>query len=126
MVELAILTDSRRGDIHRVGRFPCTVGRTDADLIIEAPGVWNRHFTIRQAEDSRFQIQAESPAAVTVGDQPVAEAILRNGDVIGLGGVRLQFRIAPATGRNLVPQARLLWLLLTAVVAGELLLFCLV
>ncbi|PWU16694.1 MAG: hypothetical protein C5B50_13070 [Verrucomicrobia bacterium] len=94
-VRLAILSGRKTGSSWQTNQFPLTVGRdTAADLVIEEEGVWDQHLQIDLQPANSFGLRARPEAAVSVNDQPAQEVPLRNGDIIGLGSVKLQFWLA--------------------------------
>jgi pSer/pThr/pTyr-binding forkhead associated (FHA) protein len=112
MVQLLILSGNNAGAQFTRTRFPILIGRAaDADISLDAPGVWPRHLQItRQAEG--LVCQAEADALISVNDALVRQAVLRNGDVISLGGLKIQFALAPVRQASLRARESLLWLAL--------------
>lgn len=85
------------------------VGRAaDGDLSLEEPGVWPRHFQItRQGRD--LVCQAEPNALLSVNGVQVDRAVLRNGDVISIGALKIQFALSPVRQSSLRPCEWLTW-----------------
>lgn len=75
-----------------------TIGRgDDADLKIALPFVSRRHCAIA-GNGAQFQIADQSSTGTTVNGQPLAgPAVLRHGDVIGIGDIRIGVRIEAQT-----------------------------
>ncbi|MBN2506975.1 MAG: FHA domain-containing protein [Verrucomicrobia bacterium] len=118
MVLLRLLTDPAPGTEHRVRRFPLRLGRAaDAGLRLTAHGVWERHAELRVHQGRELVLAAEPDAPVRVNGHPVTRAVLRTGDVIDLGGARLQFSLASPAPRGLRLREALTWAGLGAVFA---------
>ena len=63
-------------------------------------------------------------ALTTVNGAPIQIAALRNGDLITLGSVKLQFWLAAARQRSLRLPEAFVWTLLAAVTAAQFALIC--
>ncbi len=110
MFQLKILTGKRAGHIAVARRFPFLVGRaTGLDLTLEEPGVWERHGQIDFCPGEGIQLMAEGDALVAVNGSPVKTVILHNGDLMDMGGVKLQFWLAAARQANQRLHACLIW-----------------
>lgn len=109
--------------IAAVDHFPCTVGRSGADLEVQAPGVWDRHFVISRGAGHSFMVVPGSDAPLTLNGIAVSEATaLRNGDRIGCGAVVFQFRLAPSLSKSLSLREWSTWALLLVWLALQLVL----
>ena len=123
MIQLKILSGKKAGSICSVRRFPVRVGRSpECDLQLEEPGVWNRHFQIRLNSGAGFVLETEPDALVTTNGQPTQRAALRNGDMIEIGALKLQFWLGEARRRGLRFKEWLVWATLLAVSVGQVLL----
>jgi len=124
MVQLNVLSGKAAGRSITVRRFPFDIGRADqSHLVLDDSGVWNRHLTLEFQPDHGVQISQYPDATLTVNLQPVAAGhSLRNGDVIGLGAVRIQFWLAAASQRSLRARELFVWIMLALVVLTELVL----
>lgn len=93
--QVAWLSDNMREVPLRTARL--TIGRAlDNDLILEGTGVSRRHAQIEQRHGRYVLRDLGSRHGTQVNGQPVQEVVLRDGDVLSLGGQRLVFRMAPA------------------------------
>ena len=118
MLRLRII--SPPGGEHVVPRLPCVVGRAaPADVRIERPGIWNEHFRIDQDETASFTLAAVPPAALSLNGRSHQTGKLRNGDMIGAGGVEIEFGFTHPQPKNLTLRESLVWLLLIAITLGE-------
>ena len=126
MVQFKILTGRQAGRLQAAARLPCAIGRaTTADLRLDEPGIWEQHLELDFKPGDGFVLRLQGSALATVNGQPLQAARLRNGDVIELGSVKLQFWLGEARQRPLAPAERLVWLALGAatVVQALLMLF---
>ncbi|MGA2540276.1 MAG: FHA domain-containing protein [Verrucomicrobiota bacterium] len=119
MVQLQILSGKKAGGQFTASRLPMQIGRAaGSDLCLEEPGVWPRHFQItRQGRD--LVCRAEPNALLSVNGVQVDQAVLRNGDVISIGALKIQFALSPV--RQSSPRARewLTWAGLALLCLGQ-------
>jgi predicted component of type VI protein secretion system len=110
MIQLHILSGNKAGAQFIKTRFPILIGRAaEADISLDDPGVWPRHLQItRQVEG--LVCQAEPNALVSVNDTSVQQAVLRNGDVISIGALKMQFTLAPVRQSSLLAREWLVWI----------------
>ena len=91
--------------------FPFHVGRSpSADLRIEDTGVWDEHLTFSLGADRAVELAAQPGALVSVNDENVSTAALRNGDVIEIGAVRIRFSLSPTRQKGLRLRESLVWI----------------
>lgn len=120
MVLLKVLTGSRAGSSHTARDFPLTVGRSAASLLrLEDPGVWENHLRLDLKFPDGFLLTLQPNAHATVNGQPFTATLLRNGDLIEFGAVKLQFWLAKAEQIRLAWREWLTWLALAALVAAQ-------
>ena len=120
MIELHILAGKKAGSRSVVRRFPFCIGRDSGnDLQLDDDGTWHQHLTLEFHRREGFKLATAQNALVMVNHQPVQSAVLRNGDVITLGSVKLRFWLAAARQRGLRLRENFVWLLLGAVVLGQ-------
>jgi pSer/pThr/pTyr-binding forkhead associated (FHA) protein len=104
-------------------RFPIRIGRSpNSDLRLEEVGVWNEHAVLQLDPARNFSLIAQPEAIVRVNGKPTSQAVLRNGDTIELGVVRLQFWLEPARQRGLRLVEVFTWVAFAAVTLGEVIL----
>jgi pSer/pThr/pTyr-binding forkhead associated (FHA) protein len=121
VVQLDILSGRQAGTHWVARRFPFQVGRSpQATLILEEPGVWDRHaeFALRPGEG--VLVSALGDAAIVVNGQPVRQAVLRNGDLIEAGSVKLRFGLAPTRQHSLGLREAMTWIALAALFFAQL------
>jgi len=108
-----------------VRHFPFNIGRSGAnDLQLEDEGVWEKHLTLEFQGRKQFSVQTAAGALVALNQESVQSAPLRNGDILSVGSVKLQFWLAPTTQRSLKLRESLVWGLLLVVTAAQLALIC--
>ena len=101
-------------------RFPVRIGRAQSsELRLEEPGVWEEHLLVQPDAALGFLLRTQSKALARVNGQPVEQTLLRNGDVIELGSVSLQFWLAPARQSRLRFGEFLVWGAIIAVTLGQ-------
>ena len=93
---LFILSDQMRGESFSLEQEKYTVGRAeDCDICIGAPTVSAHHCTFLRLDDGTFAVEdSGSTNGSRVNDQPLnagESVILKNGDIIQLGGVEILF-----------------------------------
>jgi hypothetical protein len=89
------------------------------DLQLEDDGVWDRHLVVEFHPQSGFQVATAPDALATVNGGPVKKAVLRNGDTITAGSVKLQFWLAAARQGSLFARECFVWALLLLVTLGQ-------
>ncbi len=118
MLRLRII--SPPGGEHGIPRLPCVVGRTaPSDVRLELPGIWNEHFRIEQDETVNFKLVVVPPAALSLNGCSHQAGRLSNGDIIGAGGVEMEFGFTNPQPKNLRLRESLVLLLLIAITLGE-------
>jgi pSer/pThr/pTyr-binding forkhead associated (FHA) protein len=120
VVQLDILSGKQAGTQWVARRFPFHLGRSpQAALVLEEPGVWDRHAEFALRPDEGVVVSAATDASILVNGQPVRQAILRNGDLIEAGSVKLRFGLAPTRQRSLRLREAMTWLGLAALCLGQ-------
>lgn len=110
MIELAILTGPDRGKSVVLRNLPARVGRgPGVEAVLSGPGVWDHHATLSLDSDGHVRIRAEGDARVAVEDVSTADAPLKSGCRIDLGGVGLRFGMHPVAQRALGGREALVW-----------------
>lgn len=120
MIQLHILSGKMAGSRRDASRFPFRVGRAlESDLPLADDGVWEQHLALEFQRENGFYITAAPNAIVTVNSKQTGSALLKNGDLITLGSVKIQFWLAPAPQRSLRLRENLVWALLILVALGQ-------
>jgi pSer/pThr/pTyr-binding forkhead associated (FHA) protein len=120
MIQLDILSGKKAGTRSVTRSFPFRIGRAPGNgLQLEEDGVWDQHLTLEFQPQSGFNLAATPDAIATVNGQSVQNRILRNGDTITVGSVKIQFWLAAARQGSLVARESSVWALLLFVTLGQ-------
>ena len=123
MIQLKILSGKMAGTSFVARHFPVRIGRAaGADLQLEEPGVWDEHFQITLAGKDGFIVETHTDALTTVNGQPAQQSHLRNGDLIEIGSLKIQFWLAEAPQRSLKIRETLVWAMVATVTLLQLVL----
>jgi len=121
MVQLKVLSGKTAGTQAVARRFPFTVGRDDtADLRLEEAGIWDRHLELQLQMPEGFRLKAHESALTSVNGQPARDVFLRNGDLLEIGPLKIQFWLSETRQSGLRLREFLTWLALAALCAGQL------
>lgn len=113
MVQLKFLAGALAGSTHLIQQFPCSLGRNvSSDVRVEDQGVWDKHLEIDLDSSRGFILKSRVEARTSVNGQPAAESLLRNGDVIELGGAKIQFWLNPTRQKEFRFREFLTWIAL--------------
>jgi pSer/pThr/pTyr-binding forkhead associated (FHA) protein len=119
MIQLNALSGKKAGSQTVVRHFPFRIGRAPENhLQLEDDGVWDRHLAL-EFQGGGFNLKVKPDALVAVNGEPFQNQTLRNGDIITLGSVKLQFWLTAARQRGLRLRELFVWTLVTAVTAGQ-------
>jgi len=127
MVQLRILSGKKAGTSWVTRRFPVRIGRANtADLQADEDGVWDEHLVLDFDASDGVQVRTRPEAPVILNGESVEQEVLRNGDVIELGALKLQFWLAELDQRGLGWREAVLWAGIAAICAGQIaLIYCL-
>ena len=113
MIQLQILSGQQAGNDIVVRRFPFVVGRgIGVGLQTTDDGVWDRHLSIEFRRGEGFIFNAQAGALVLVNGEQAEDGLLRNGDQLELGSMRLRFWLARSGQRHLRWREAIIWLAL--------------
>lgn len=70
-------------------------------MSLSFPGVWDLHAEIQTDAAGWFVIRPLGQSLVTINQLPIQDHRLRNGDVLGIGAVKLQFSLSNSPQRPL-------------------------
>jgi pSer/pThr/pTyr-binding forkhead associated (FHA) protein len=120
VVHLHLLNDPAPGTEYSARRFPFRIGRAPgSDLRLTAAGVFDHHAELRLHQDRELVLTAQGEATMLVNGHSVTQSVLRNGDLIDLGGARLRFSLAPPIPRGLQLRETLTWISLGALFLAQ-------
>lgn len=120
MIQFSILSGKKAGTPMVARHFPFHIGRAlGNELKLEDEGVWDRHLTVEFNPESGFNLITAPEALTTINSEPVQNAVLRNGDIIMAGSVKIQFWLAAAQQGSLRFRENFVWALLALVTLGQ-------
>jgi pSer/pThr/pTyr-binding forkhead associated (FHA) protein len=120
MIQISILSGKLAGAVVAARRFPFSVGRNnDASLRLEEDGVWDRHLELDLEMPDGFRLRTNPGALTAVNGQPTEQTILRNGDVIEIGPVKIQFWLSRTRQADLRLREFLTWFALATLCAAQ-------
>jgi pSer/pThr/pTyr-binding forkhead associated (FHA) protein len=120
VIQLTILNGKKAGTEWVTRRFPFRAGRAaGCELCLDDEGVWDRHLEFNLKPAAGIFLAAQPSALTSVNGQPVAETLLRNGDLIEIGSLRLRFWLAPTRQGGLRLRESVTWLALALVSLGQ-------
>ena len=121
--QFSILSGKAAGTVWVARRFPVRIGRApETDLHCEEEGVWDEHATVLFSPGEGIILQVHPDAIVSVNGQPVERTIVRNGDILELGALKLQFWLAEIPQRGLEWREGLTWAGIVAICLGQIVL----
>jgi pSer/pThr/pTyr-binding forkhead associated (FHA) protein len=120
MVLFRILSGKLAGTEIVACHFPFRVGRAPtADLRLDACGVWEQHCELVKDSTRGIVLQANHASLTLLNGERIEEATLRNGDLLELGEVRLQFWLSPAIQTGLAARETVTWLALAGLLFAQ-------
>lgn len=120
MIQFQILSGQQAGRDIVVRLFPFTVGRgAEADFQSNDAGVWDRHLSIQFQRGAGYVFAAQPDALVLVNGERAETGLLRNGDLIELGSMRLRFWLARTRQNSLRWREVITWAALFALFAAQ-------
>jgi len=120
MFQLKVLSGKKAGTVWVARRFPVRIGRAAAaDLQLEESGVWDQHLKLDLSPEEGIVMSAQPNALATVNGQPAHRVVLRNGDAIDVGSLRMQFWLSEARQAGLSFREGLTWAGIAVVSLGQ-------
>jgi Inner membrane component of T3SS, cytoplasmic domain len=120
MVLLKVLSGRKAGAVWVARRFPVRIGRAvNTDLQLEEDGVWDQHLRLEFEPSNGIVLKPHPDAVVAVNGQPVCQAVLRNGDAIAVGSIRMQFWLSETRQAGLRFREGLTWAGIAAISLGQ-------
>ena len=120
MVQLRVLNGSRAGTAQTVSLFPCTLGRSVGDDVqLVEVGVWENHLQLDLQVPAGFRLCRLGQGRARVNGAEFDELLLRNGDVIELGAVKVQFWLGEVRQSDHHLRETLTWLGLAELILIE-------
>jgi pSer/pThr/pTyr-binding forkhead associated (FHA) protein len=120
MIQLKVLSGKKAGTIWVARRFPVRIGRSAAaNLRLEEDGVWDEHLQLDFNPSEGIVLSAQPDAPASVNGEPVRQTVLRNGDAIEIGSLRMQFWLSETRQAGLRFREGLTWAGIAAVCLGQ-------
>ena len=120
MIQLEILSDKQAPDPWVARNFPVRIGRAaGAELRLAESGVWDQHLELNFDPSRGFVLAVQPDALATVNGQAIRDTVLRNGDLIEIGSVKLRFWLGETRQTGLHLREALTWTALAAITAGQ-------
>lgn len=89
------------------------------DLHLDEDGVWSEHAIVEFDPLEGFLVHACSQAILSINGNLIHQSPIRNGDVLEMGALRLQFWLAETIQRGLRIQEGLVWAGIAAICLGQ-------
>lgn len=116
MISFQVLQGKAAGLSYQTGRFPLIIGRAVNDgFRLTDSGVWDHHLKITFTAEG-YHYQASASALLLVNAERSGSGRLRNGDLLEVGGAKLQFWLAAAYQPGLALREAMTWLFLIGLV----------
>jgi hypothetical protein len=110
MVQLKLLSGKMAGTVMVARHFPFRIGRAPAmDLRLEEDGVWDQHLELDFDREQGFVLKTQGSALASVNGQSLPEFLLRSGDLIEFGAVRIYFWLGETRQSSLRFREWLVW-----------------
>jgi hypothetical protein len=120
MIRLKILTGQRTGETFAASRFPLRIGRAAAaELRSEEPGVWDEHLRLDLNPIDGVVLTTTTDAWAHINGESVQQAVLRNGDLIEIGSLQLQFWLSDTQQSSLNLREAFTWSLIVLVCLAQ-------
>ena len=121
MVQLVVLSGKQAGSRVIARRFPFRIGRNvEADLRAEEQGVWDRHLELDLKMPDGYVLNAPIDARVILNGESAKTAVLRNGDLIEIGALKIRFLLSETRQKGLRVREVLTWFSIAALSVGQL------
>ena len=120
IVEFKILCGKKAGATWVARRFPVRVGRSpNCELRTDDEGVWDEHLRVQFEPAKGFVLEATPNALATINGQPLQRTVLRNGDLIEIGSVKMQFCLSETRQTGLRLREALTWAAIAGICLGQ-------
>src|SRR5436190_11891401 len=102
MVQLQILSGKMAGTQWTARHFPFWIGRSNSsELCLDEPAVWDRHVEVSLSPSEGFVLATDPKAFATVNGAQIQKAVLKNGDLIEIGLLKIRFGLTPTRQSSL-------------------------
>ena len=120
MIQLEVLTGKKAGAHWCASSLPVRIGRAaGSDLCFVEEGIWERHLEINLRPEEGFVLSTQGEAFAAINGEATHEKLLRNGDLIEIGALRIRFGLSPTRQRGLRWREVTTWLALATLCLGQ-------
>lgn len=120
MIQLDILSGSQAGHRTVVRQFPFSVGRSaQSHLRLEDAGVWDNHLELSVRADEGFVLITSPETSTLLNSERIQTVVLRNGDIIDAGSVKMRFGLSPTRQSTLKVREAATWAALAALCLAQ-------
>ena len=121
MVQFKIVSGKMAGAEKVARHFPFRIGRSpSADLRVEDDGVWDEHLQLAFDSANGFVLTSNPNALASINGQRFREAVLRNGDSIEIGALKIRFWLGETRQYSLRFREWLTWIGFAVLIAVQL------
>lgn len=111
MVQFNIVSGKMAGTEQVARRFPFRIGRSpSADLRLEENGVWDEHLELAFHAMEGFVLSVHPDAIAAINGEVFRETVLRNGDAIEIGALKIRFWLSATRQKTLRLREWLTWI----------------
>ena len=123
IVQFKIVSGKMAGTERVARHFPFRIGRAaSADFRLEEDGVWDQHLELAFDSTNGFVLSAHPDARAVINGETFREAVLRNGDAIEIGAIKIHFWLGETRQAGLRLREWLTWTAFALILAGQLVL----
>ena len=90
----AVLVVASRDEIVPINKFKTTIGRRNADIVLDDPDVSRQHAVVERYDDKILLKDLESTNGTFLNGKKITVAFLKDGDVIRCGDSILRVQVA--------------------------------
>jgi hypothetical protein len=120
MVRLRVLSGKMAGLVLPARHFPFRLGRgPQMNGRFEDDGVWDFHLELRLDPRQGFILRRHAEARATINGQAFEEQLLRNGDLVEMGAVKLRFSLSETIQKGQCGRIGMTGLLFAGVLTAE-------
>ena len=120
MVQLHILSGRKAGNPWVARRFPFWIGRSpESALALDDAGVWDEHAEISVRPAEGVVLKSSVEASTLLNGERIQQAILRNGDLIEIGSVKMRFSLSVTQQLGLRVREVATWVALAVICLGQ-------
>src|SRR5580693_8821938 len=92
MIQFKVLSGKKAGTTCVARRFPVRLGRSAAsELQFDDDGIWEQHLRFDFNPVHGIVLSVQPGALATVNGHPADHGLLRNGDTIEMGSLKIRF-----------------------------------